>query len=298
MDGFIYKDTGGKNMSQEKVALVTGVSSGIGRAIAGLLSRHGFQVFGTARGNGGAKRALENVELVPVDVRNEESVDSCVRTVLDRAGRIDALVNNAGYTLIGSLEETTIEEAKQLFETNFFGVLRMTQAVLPFMRGQRSGRIINIGSVVGFVPAPYQGIYCASKHALEGYSESLDHEVRQLGIRVSVIEPGFTRTNIAQNSHVIAPSARSLHGRPHTRSQRDSRKHSEGRHACGSRRGGAESSDPPVAALTISGRTRGQVRQPAAQICSFKSLRQGPSKTVSTRCRLNTGQQIFLTQTK
>jgi NAD(P)-dependent dehydrogenase (short-subunit alcohol dehydrogenase family) len=191
-------------MSQEKVALVTGVSSGIGRAIAGLLSRHGFRVFGTERGNAGAARALENVERVHVDIREEESIHSCLRTVLDRAGRIDVLVNNAGYTMIGSLEETTIEEAKGLFETNFFGVLRMTQAVLPFMRGQRSGRIINIGSVVGFVPAPYQGIYCASKHALEGYSESLDHEVRQFGIRVSVIEPGFTRTNIAQNSHVIA----------------------------------------------------------------------------------------------
>src|SRR5437879_6475433 len=144
-------------MSQEKVALVTGVSSGIGRAIAGLLCRHGFRVFGTARGNGGAK-SLENVELLHVDVRDEESVHSCVRTVLDRAGRIDALVNNAGYTLIGSLEETAIEEAKQLFEANFFGVLRMTQAVLRFMRDQRSGRIVNIGSLVGFVPAPYQGI--------------------------------------------------------------------------------------------------------------------------------------------
>src|SRR5260370_10489117 len=189
-------------MSQEKVARARGVSWGIGRAIAGLLPRHGFRVFGTARANGGAKRAIENVELVHVDVRNEESVHFCVRTVLDRAGRIDGLVNNAGYTLIGSLEETTIEEAKQLFDTNFFGVLRMTQAALPFMREQRSGRIVNIGSLVGFVPAPYQGIYCASKHALEGYSESFDHEVRKFGIHVSVVEPGFTRTNIAQNSQI------------------------------------------------------------------------------------------------
>jgi short-subunit dehydrogenase len=123
--------------------------------------------------------------------------------VLDRAGRIDALVNNAGYALIGALEETSIEEAKDLFETNFFGVLRMSQAVLPTMRQQRSGRIAIIGSVVGFLPAPYQGIYSASKHALEGYSESLDHEVRQFGIRVSVIEPGFTRTNISENSQVV-----------------------------------------------------------------------------------------------
>src|SRR5215472_17175822 len=185
-------------MSQEKVAVITGVSSGIGRAIFGLLSQIGFRVFGTARGKVEPKGPLEEVDLILLDVRDDDSVRSCVRTVVDRAGRIDALVNNAGYTLIGSLEETTIEEAKQLFETNFFGVLRMTQAVLPLMRGQGSGRIINIGSVVGFVPAPYQGIYCASKHALEGYSESLDHEVRQFGIRISVIEPGFTRTDIAR----------------------------------------------------------------------------------------------------
>ncbi len=122
--------------------------------------------------------------------------------MLDQAGRIDALVNNAGYTLIGSLEETSMEEAKEVFETNFFGVLRMSQAVLPTMREQGYGRIANISSVVGFLPAPYQGIYAASKHALEGYSESLDHEVRQFGIRVAVIEPGFTRTNIAQNGQL------------------------------------------------------------------------------------------------
>jgi NAD(P)-dependent dehydrogenase (short-subunit alcohol dehydrogenase family) len=166
-------------MSQEKVALITGVSSGIGRAIAGLLSQRGFRVFGTARGKLEPKGPLEAVELISLDVRYDDSVRSCVRTVVDRAGRIDALVNNAGYTLIGSLEETTVEEAKQLFETNFFGVLRMTQAVLPFMRGQRSGRIANVGSV-----------------------ESLDHEVRQFGIRISVIEPSFTRTNIARNGQL------------------------------------------------------------------------------------------------
>src|SRR5207245_3537521 len=99
----------------------------------------------------------------------------------------------------GSLEETSIEEAKELFETNFFGVLRMSRAILPIMREQGCGRIANIGSVAGFLPMPYQGIYAASKHALEGYSESLDHEVRRFGIRVSVIEPGFTRTSIGQN---------------------------------------------------------------------------------------------------
>jgi NAD(P)-dependent dehydrogenase (short-subunit alcohol dehydrogenase family) len=189
-------------MDEKNVALVTGVSSGIGRATAELLSERGFKVFGTMRRPNGADAKPGPVELVQLDVRNDESVVSCVRTVLDRAGRIDALVNNAGYALIGSLEETSIEEAKELFETNFFGVLRMTRAVLPIMREQGRGRIANIGSVAGFLPMPYQGIYAASKHALEGYSESLDHEVRQFGIRVSVIEPGFTRTNIADNARL------------------------------------------------------------------------------------------------
>src|SRR3989475_10664458 len=189
-------------MIDKKVALVTGVSSGIGRATAALLSRRGFRVFGTMRKPSEINGPLEGVELVRLDVRDEESVRSCLRTVLDQAGRIDALVNNAGYTLIGSLEETSIEEAKDVFETNFFGVLRMSQALLPIMREQGYGRIANISSVLGFLPAPYQGIYAASKHALEGYSESLDHEVRQFGIRVSVIEPGFTRTNISQNGQL------------------------------------------------------------------------------------------------
>jgi NAD(P)-dependent dehydrogenase (short-subunit alcohol dehydrogenase family) len=192
----------GNSMTGEKVALVTGVSSGIGRATATLLSERGFRVFGTSRRPSQANGPLRNVGLVRLDVRDEESVRSCLRAVLDPAGRIDALVNNAGYTLIGSLEETSLEEAKQVFETNFFGVLRMSQAALPVMREQGYGRIANIGSVVGFLPAPYQGIYAASKHALEGYSESLDHEVRQFGIRVSVIEPGFTRTNIGQNGQL------------------------------------------------------------------------------------------------
>src|SRR5215471_18244597 len=191
-------------MAQEKVALVTGVSSGIGRATANLLADRGFRVFGTTRSPGQATERLGNVELVRLDVRDAESVSSCLRTVLDKAARIDALVNNAGYTLIGSLEETSIEEAKDLFDTNFFGVLRMSQAVLPVMREQGYGRIVNIGSVLGFLPAPYQGIYAATKHALEGYSEALYHEVRQFGIRVFVIEPGFTRTRIAQNGQLVS----------------------------------------------------------------------------------------------
>jgi NAD(P)-dependent dehydrogenase (short-subunit alcohol dehydrogenase family) len=193
-----------KNMTGKKVALVTGVSSGIGWATAALLSERGFRVFGTMRRPNQTNGALRNVELIALDVRENESVRSCLQRVLDQAGRIDALVNNAGYTLIGALEETSLQEAKEVFETNFFGVLQMSQAALPKMREQGYGRIVNVGSVAGFLPMPYQGIYAASKHALEGYSESLDHEVRQFGVRVSVIEPGFVRTNIAQNSQLAS----------------------------------------------------------------------------------------------
>jgi short-subunit dehydrogenase len=187
-------------MSDQKVALVTGVSSGIGRAVALLLSSRGFRVFGTVRRLSGSDTSTGNLELIQLDVRDERSVEACAQSVLDRANRIDVVVNNAGHTLVGAQEETGIEEAKQLFDTNFFGVLRVNKTFLPAMRKQRSGRIINIGSMTGFLPAPYQGIYAASKHALEGYSESLDHEVRQFGIRTSVVDPGFTRTQIDKNA--------------------------------------------------------------------------------------------------
>src|SRR5437899_8867034 len=151
----------------EKVALVTGASSGIGRATAALLAGSDYRVFGAARNIAGVK-PIPNVEFLQLDVRDDESVKEAVRAIVSRAGRIDALVNNAGYTLIGSLEETSIEEAKQLFETNFFGVLRMSQAVLPIMRGQRYARIANVRSVVGCLRRPYRGVHCAGNDALEG----------------------------------------------------------------------------------------------------------------------------------
>jgi short-subunit dehydrogenase len=203
-------------MTEAKVVLVTGVSSGIGRTTASVLAERGFRVFGTSRKPAATGEALGSFELIPLDVRDDASVHSCINTVLEKAGRIDALVNNAGYTLIGSAEETSIREAKDLFETNFFGVLRTTQAVLPIMRRQGSGRIAIIGSVLGFLPGPYQSMYTASKHALEGYAESLDHEVRQFGIRIAVIEPGFIRTKVAENSQLTAePLAPYSSGRKH-----------------------------------------------------------------------------------
>ena len=185
-------------MNEHKVVLVTGVSSGIGRETAQLLAQRGFTVFGSAR-NPGRVEAVPGVELVRLDVTDNASVIESVHSVIRRTGRLDALVNNAGYALVGALEESGIQEAHEQFETNFFGVLRMVNAVLPTMRDQLSGRIVNISSVVGIIPEPYMGLYVASKHALEGYTETLDHEVRQFGIQVSLVEPGFTRTSFGAN---------------------------------------------------------------------------------------------------
>lgn len=191
-------------MESQKVAFVTGVSSGIGQAIASALAKEGFRTFGTVRDTSKPGQKQPEVTLVPLDVRDENSIRSAVEAVLDQTRRIDVLVNNAGVALIGSSEETSLEEARQLFETNFFGVLQLTHQVLPVMRAQRSGRIVNISSVVGFLPAPYMAVYAASKHAVEGYSESLDHELRRFDIRVSLVEPGFTRTSLGKNGQAVA----------------------------------------------------------------------------------------------
>ena len=186
-------------MSNSTVVVVTGVSSGIGRATAEKFARRGCRVFGTVRSI--AKAApVSGVELVEMDVRDDASVKAGIQSVIERAGRIDVLVNNAGTSLIGAVEETSTAEALSLFDTNVFSILRTTQAVLPHMRAQRGGRIINVSSVLGFLPAPYMGLYSASKHAVEGLTETLDHEVRQFGIRVTLVEPSFTRTNLDINA--------------------------------------------------------------------------------------------------
>ena len=185
-------------MAANRVALATGVSSGIGRETARLLAEHGARTFGTVRD---LRRAnpIGPVELIAMDVNHDTSVAEAVSSVLGKAGKIDILINNAGYSLAGGLEETSVEEARQLFETNFFGGMRVTQAVLPSMRHNGYGRIVNISSMLGLLPGPYRGIYAASKHALEGYTETLDHEVRQFGIRALLIEPVFTKTGIGKN---------------------------------------------------------------------------------------------------
>lgn len=186
-------------MSDSKVVVVTGVSSGIGRAAATRFAEQGCRVFGTVRDI--AKSGdIPGVSLVEMDIRDEAAIERGVQSIIDQAKRIDVLVNSAGVTLLGAAEATSIAEAQALFDTNLLGLLRVIKVVLPHMRERRSGRIVNVSSVLGFLPAPYMALYSASKHAVEGFSESLDHEVRQFGIRVALIEPSFTRTNLDLNA--------------------------------------------------------------------------------------------------
>lgn len=183
---------------KSKTALVTGASTGIGEATAERLAKAGYQVYGTSRR--GAQAGRRSFALLSLDVTSDESVEAAVREVIGLHGRIDLLVNNAGFGVApGGAEESSIEQARSMFETNFFGLVRMTRAVVPHMRRQGGGRIINIGSVLGFLPMPYGALYAATKHAIEGYSESLDHELRTRGIRVSVIEPAYTKTQFDAN---------------------------------------------------------------------------------------------------
>jgi NAD(P)-dependent dehydrogenase (short-subunit alcohol dehydrogenase family) len=182
------------NAMKQKVILITGASRGIGLATATLLTQRGYLVFGTSRTP--AHYTVSDFSLLQLDVNDETSVKQCVNRVLEQAGRIDILMNNAGYSLYGAVEEATVEDAKRLFETNFFGIMRMTNAVLPHMRQAGTGRIINIGSLAGIVGVPYIGIYAAAKHALEGYTASLRYELRGFGIYASIIDPGDIATAI------------------------------------------------------------------------------------------------------
>jgi NAD(P)-dependent dehydrogenase (short-subunit alcohol dehydrogenase family) len=183
----------------QKVVLVTGVSSGIGRATAVKFAAQGCRVFGSVRSIAKAQ-PIPGVDLIEMDIRDEASVQQGIQAVVVQAQRIDVLVNSAGVTLLGAAEETSIAEAQTLFDTNLFGILRLTKAVLPHMREQGRGRIVNVSSVLGFMPAPYMALYSASKHAVEGLSETLDHEVRQFGARVALVEPSFTKTNLDVNA--------------------------------------------------------------------------------------------------
>jgi NAD(P)-dependent dehydrogenase (short-subunit alcohol dehydrogenase family) len=180
------------------VALVTGASSGIGKATAERLATAGYTVYGTSRR--GAQDGQLPFTMLSLDVTDDESVDAAVGRVIELEGRIDLLVNNAGFGVApAAAEESSIPQAQAIFDTNFMGIVRMTRAVVPHMRQRGSGRIINIGSVLGFLPLPFGALYAATKHAVEGYSESLDHELRTRGIRVSIVEPAYTKTQFDAN---------------------------------------------------------------------------------------------------
>lgn len=187
---------------ESKIAIVTGASSGIGKATAELLANSGYKVYGTSRKV--AQAAQRSYKMIALDVNSEESIEAALKEIVQIEGRIDLVVNNAGFGIApGGAEESSIEQTKMLFETNFFGIVRMTRAVVPYMRKQGEGRIINIGSILGLIPAPYMATYAATKHAVEGFSESLDHELRTRGIRVSVIEPGYTNTQFEANTQEV-----------------------------------------------------------------------------------------------
>jgi NAD(P)-dependent dehydrogenase (short-subunit alcohol dehydrogenase family) len=179
------------------VAIVTGASGGIGDATARALHAAGYRVFGTYRRPPATRSS--GIEYLACDVTSDQSVQAAVGEVLSQAGRVDLLVNNAGVGLVAGAEESSLEQAKSLFDVNLFGLIRMTKAVLPTMRKQGAGRIVNLSSVMGLIPAPFMALYAASKHAVEGYSESLDHEIRGSGVRVVLVEPAYTRTSFEGN---------------------------------------------------------------------------------------------------
>ena len=196
-------------MPESKTVLVTGASSGLGQATAALLASKGYRVFGTSRKPPSTFKP-NGFEMLQLDVDSDESVNACIQALRQKTERMDILVNNAGFSVHGSIEETSVNEAKAAFETNFFGVVRLVRAVLPIMRQQGGGQIINVSSISGLVSSPFIAYYCASKFALEGYTEALRYEVKRFNIKVSLLEPGYFRSNIG-NSSLRAAASGSIH---------------------------------------------------------------------------------------
>lgn len=200
-------------MSNQKIAVVTGSSSGIGYETALTLARNRFQTYATMR-NLSKRSGIESIatnEVLPIhvvalDVTEDNSVKNAIQQIVSKTGRIDVLVNNAGYALAGAFEDLTMDELKAQFETNLFGVVRVTQAVLPTMRNQRSGIIVNVSTMGGRVAFPGISAYHGSKFALEGLTESIAYELEPFGIKVVLIEPGYIKTNFAAAA-VIAKKA-------------------------------------------------------------------------------------------
>ncbi len=187
----------------KKIWLITGISSGLGKALAKAVIKKGDIVVGTFRQTAQVGRFNEsspdNAYAIVMDITDERAIEKGIRSVMDKFGRIDILVNNAGIGFVGAIEETSLEEVRKVFEANFFGALQLTQSVLPFMRKEKSGHILQISSHGGLKAFAGFGIYNASKFALEGFSEALAQEVAPLGIHVSLIEPGPFRTRFASS---------------------------------------------------------------------------------------------------
>src|SRR5437660_4757423 len=193
--------------TNKQVVLIAGASSGIGRVCGEYLAGKGMTVYGASRslqaGNGAAFAALQ------VDVTDDNSVQQCVEKIQQEQGRLDVVINCAGYGVAGAVEDTSPEEAMAQFDTNFFGTHRVCRAVLPIMRQQRSGIIINISSIAGLLAVPFQAFYSASKFAMEGMTEALRMEVRPFGIRVALIEPGDFKSEFPANRVSTADSVKS-----------------------------------------------------------------------------------------
>jgi len=186
-----------------RVVLITGASSGIGKACAKRLAAEGDRVYGTSRHPNG-ETGVPNTQMIAMDVNSDESVNAAIEQIISAEGRINIVVNNAGVGIAGAIEDTSIEEARALFETNFFGMLRVCRAVLPVMRKSQRGTIVNTSSLGGRIGLPYQGLYSATKFAVEGMSEALRMEVHQFGIRVIMIEPGDFRTGFTKNRRYVS----------------------------------------------------------------------------------------------
>ncbi len=182
--------------TKRNVVLITGASSGIGAACATHLAQLGYRVYGTSRR---PHPEITDYEMLQMDVQDDAAVEAGVRQILEREGRIDVVLNNAGVAYGGSIEDVSLEEAHDQMETNFFGVLRVSRAVLPAMRAQHSGLIINVSSIAGRIATPFQTLYSASKFAVEGLSESLRMEVKAFGIHVVLLEPGDLRTKLTEH---------------------------------------------------------------------------------------------------
>lgn len=185
-----------------KTVLITGASSGIGLACARWLAERGYRVFGASRTPPPPEHATP-FEHVPMDVTDDASVSAAIATVIARTGRIDVIVNNAGFGYAGAIEDTSVDEARAQLEANFLGVLRVLHQILPHMRAAGGGRVINVSSIGGLIGAPFQGLYSASKFALEGMSEVLRHEVRADNIHVSLVEPGDFNTGFTANRRIV-----------------------------------------------------------------------------------------------